>query len=330
MISISYSRIWLVLFLVLIPCPVLAALVASETTSRINIANERLSFSISKGTGWIDTLSLDQQDLLGAKVHDEPVPGGPTGNGNSGYGPYLDCYCTTKGFYTPGKHATYKLVQGKDSTGVDFAGSIMTDRNPESGQVMQFYVFLRDTETGLHTFSRLVYKNATGPTRSVLQEFRTLFRPNTPLWTHMMTNNFTIAPLPQRENIKKAEFVQDATLDLSPWPNDPYVKETNKFFTKYSFADTWMDHMAHGLYGDGSQRANGTWGAWMVMSNRETYYGGPLHSDLTVDGIVYDYMGKFLNENRKLILIFQVSNHYGANVPAIKEGFDRTFGPVSR
>ena len=30
---------------------------------------------------------------------------------------------------------------------------------------------------------------------------------------------------------------------------------------------------------------------WMVMNNRETYFGGPLHSDLVVVGIVYDYMG---------------------------------------
>ncbi len=29
----------------------------------------------------------------------------------------------------------------------------------------------------------------------------------------------------------------------------------------------------------------------MVMNTRETYFGGPLHSDLVVDGIVYDYIG---------------------------------------
>jgi rhamnogalacturonan endolyase len=277
------------------PDVALAVITTSETASRINIANDRLSFSVSKKTGWIDNLSLDHQDLLGTKAHEDPTPGGPTGNGNSGYGPYLDCYCVTKGFYTPGKRATYRLIRGKDSGGVDYAASIMSDRHPDSGQVMEFYIFLRDTETGLHTFSRLAYKNATGPTHQVLQEFRTLFRPNTPLWTHMVTNNYTIAPLPRKENIKKAEFVQDATLDLGPWPDDPYVRETNRYFTKYSFADTWMDHAAHGLYGEGSRTSNGTWGAWMVMWNRETYYGGPLHSDLTVDGIVYDYMGRFPN-----------------------------------
>jgi rhamnogalacturonan endolyase len=278
----------------------LAVIKTSDTASRISIENDQFSISINKKTGWIDGLTLDHQDLLGGNIHEEPVPGGPTGNGNSGYGPYLDCYCVTKGFYTPGKHATFQLIRGKDSDGVEYAASIMADRHPESGQVMEFYVFLRDTETGLHTFSRLTYKNVTGPTLPVLQEFRTLYRPNTPLWTHMVTNNYTIAPLPRKENIKKGEFVQDATLDLAPWPDDPYVKETNRYFTKYSFADTWMDHVAHGLFGESSSTSNGTWGSWLVMWNRETYYGGPLHSDLTVDGIVYDYMGTLSKSLRNI------------------------------
>lgn len=29
------------------------------------------------------------------------------------------------------------------------------------------------------------------------------------------------------------------------------------------------------------------------MNTKETYFGGPLHSDLVVDGIVYDYMGQW-------------------------------------
>lgn len=28
----------------------------------------------------------------------------------------------------------------------------------------------------------------------------------------------------------------------------------------------------------------------MVMNTKDTYFGGPLHSDLTVDGIVYNYI----------------------------------------
>ena len=55
-----------------------------------------------------------------------------------------------------------------------------------------------------------------------------------------------------------------------------------------------------------------TYGAWMVHNTRETYWGGPLFSDLTVDGIVYNYI---------------VSNHHGNQTPNITNGFDRTWGP---
>jgi hypothetical protein len=53
-------------------------------------------------------------------------------------------------------------------------------------------------------------------------------------------------------------------------------------------------------YADGTQTPdNSTYGMWMVMNTKDTYYGGPLHSDLVVDGIVYNYMS---------------SNHHGNQV----------------
>ncbi|KAF2663162.1 galactose mutarotase-like protein [Microthyrium microscopicum] len=294
-----------------------AEVVVEVHRSKIRVRNGRLDFTVNMRNGEMERLKLDKQDLIGREIWEDPIPGGPTGNGISGVGPYLDCNCVLedRGFYTPGANADYKAHQGKDSLGVEFGGFSFTDRHHRSGQVMQFYTFLRENETGLHTFSRLAYTKAEGikgPTRPVLQELRTLFRPNTDLWTHFVTNPTTVAPAPLKKNINAAKYVQDATLDLSPFPDDPYVRETHKYFTKYSFADTWRDHEAHGLFGDGSKMGNGTWGAWLTMWNRENYYGGPLHSELTVDGIVYDYF---------------ISNHYGANVPALHEGFDRTFGP---
>ncbi|CAE6486760.1 unnamed protein product, partial [Rhizoctonia solani] len=59
--------------------------------------------------------------------------------------------------------------------------------------------------------------------------------------------------------------------------------------------------------------SNGTaYGAWLVMNTRDTYFGGPIHTDLTVDGITYNYI---------------VSNHHGDGTPNITHGFDRTYGP---
>lgn len=80
----------------------------------------------------------------------------------------------------------------------------------------------------------------------------------------------------------------------------------------YSLLLEWRNNTVHGLYADGSTSNGATYGAWLVMNTKDTYYGGPLHSDLTVDGIVYNYI---------------VSNHHGEGTPNITNGFDRTFGP---
>lgn len=148
----------------------------------------------------------------------------------------------------------------------------MSETYPSTGQVLEQYWFLREGETGLHTFSRLSYFNETTPFLRNLQEFRTLFRPNTPLWTNMSTNAELSTPLPSTNATKKEITVQDATWYLGNSTNDPYVIETADYFTKYTFADTWRDSDVHGMYADGTQSKDGsTFGAWLVMNTKDTY-----------------------------------------------------------
>ncbi|KAH8596229.1 polysaccharide lyase family 4 protein [Bisporella sp. PMI_857] len=296
--SSSYQGLFLLLGII----PYALGLNATENTTQLTLSNSRLSATVSKAGGAITSLTLDGQNLLGTR------------SGSTGIGPYLDCYCTPSGFYTPGSIApSYKLITGTDSTNTAYGGIIMSEVYPPTGQLLEQYWFLREGETGLHVFSRLAYYNETKPFLRNLQEFRTLFRPNTPLWTHLLTNKNHYAPLPSKNAVSKQVVVQDATWYLGNTPEDPYVKQEGEYFTKYIFADTWRDHDAHGLFADGSQSpGNETFGAWLVHNTRETYFGGPLHSDLTVDGIVYNYL---------------VSNHHGDGTPNITNGFDRTFGP---
>jgi rhamnogalacturonan endolyase len=168
----------------------------------------------------------------------------------------------------------------------------MSDTYTPTGQTLEQYWFLREGETGLHTFSRIYYYNKTTPFLRNLQEFRTLFRPNTPLWTNLTTNAKQYAPLPTVNDTAVQITVQDATWYLGGTPNDPYVIEEADYFTKYTFQDTYRDHDVHGLFADGTASNDGsTFGAWLVMNTKDTYFGGPLNSDLTVDGIVYNYIG---------------------------------------
>ena len=66
---------------------------ATETTTQYVLANDRFSAAVNRSTGAIQNLVLDGQDLLGTPNFVTPTPGGATGSGNSGLGPYLDCYC---------------------------------------------------------------------------------------------------------------------------------------------------------------------------------------------------------------------------------------------
>ncbi|KAK6215378.1 rhamnogalacturonate lyase C [Colletotrichum tabaci] len=280
---------------------VTARLTTGENGTHFTLANDRLSVVLAKSNGHIVDVALDGQDLLG------PL------NGNRGKGPYLDCSCTPSGFWTPGGTAELQLVNGTDSSGVPYAGLIMSDRFAQTNQMLSQYFFLHGEETGLHAFSRLTYFNATLPLLRSLGELRTLFRPNTPLWTHFSTSNDNFGPLPLADTFAQALTVQDATSYVGGSTNDPYTQQYSDYFTKYSLSEPWRNHDVHGQFSDGSTSADGsTFGAWLVHNTRETYYGGPLHSDLVVDGIVYNYM---------------VSGHHGAPMPNITHGFDRTFGP---
>ncbi|KAJ9136460.1 Rhamnogalacturonate lyase [Pleurostoma richardsiae] len=278
-----------------------AFLNATETSTQLIIANDRLYTAVEKKSGAVVSLTLDGQNLLGTR------------SGSTGIGPYLDCYCTPSGFWTPGSTAGYELYSGTDLTGTKYGGIRMSDTYAPTGQILEQYWFLREGETGLHTFSRLAYYNKTTPFLRNLQEFRTLFRPNSDIWTHLLTNEEQYAPLPGKEAIAKEVVVQDATWYLGNTPDDPYVQQEADYFTKYTFQDTWRDHKAHGMFADGTQTPdNSTYGAWLVMNTVDSYFGGPLHSDLQVDGIVYNYL---------------VSNHHGDQTPNITDGFDRTIGP---
>ncbi|KAI0152972.1 polysaccharide lyase family 4 protein [Xylariaceae sp. FL1272] len=295
-----------------------STLFTNESSGALFVGNDRLVYAVNKSTGAIDYLTLDGQDLLGSQNYIPNTPGGSSGNGKSGIGPYLDCYCIPSGTYTPGSvNATYTLYQDVDSLGTSWGGIVMSELYPPTGQLFESYWFLRDGETGLHTFSRLAYYNETTPFLRNLQELRTLFRPNTPLWTYLITDDTFHAPLPVPDpatgDSTNATTVQDATWYIGNRTNDPYVEEMSDFFTKYTFQAIWRDHDVHGMFADGRySEGNLTYGAWAVMNTKDTYFGGPIHSDLVVDGIVYNYI---------------VSNHHGDGTPNITHGFDRTFGP---
>ncbi|KAK7409211.1 hypothetical protein QQX98_008587 [Neonectria punicea] len=138
-----------------------------------------------------------------------------------------------------------------------------------------------------------------------------MFRPQPTLWTHVYGSEGNWAPLPQSDGYE----IQDATKYYGNVTGEDFTRYSD-FFIKYSFSDQWRDHKVHGVYSDGLTNEDGEClGSWVVHNNVETYYGGPLHSDIMADGIAYDYI---------------VSSHHGARTPNVTNGFDRTYGPSYR
>ncbi|KAI0200513.1 rhamnogalacturonate lyase [Astrocystis sublimbata] len=296
----SWSK-WKLLTLVTLLKASVAFLTATETAGQFVLQNDRLLVAVSKSTGQVEDVVLDTQDMLG------PV------SGNTGKGPYVDCSCTPSGFWTPGGTAKFQLLKGIDVTGTPWGGVKMSDTFKSTNQTIEQWWFLREGETGLHVFTRVLYLNQKTPFLRELGELRTLFRPNTKLYTHLSGSDGNYAPIPGADALRNQVVVQDASWYLGKTPQDPYVQNYSDYWTKYSFSELWRDHKVHGQYSDGTTSSDGnTYGAWLVHNTRDTYYGGPLHYDIVVDGIVYNYL---------------VSGHYGAPVPNITHGFDRTWGP---
>ncbi|ETS84958.1 rhamnogalacturonate lyase C [Pestalotiopsis fici W106-1] len=268
-----------------------AILNATESATQYILQNDDLYVAVNKSNGQVGKILLQGENLLGA----------------TGKGPYVDCSCVPSGFWGPGNPDTssYRLITGSDASHTPYGGIVLNDNY--GNQSIEQYWFLREGETGIHTFTRVYYYNGTG--LQTLGELRTLFRPNTDLWTHLYANQDNWAPRPTSEGVP----AQDATGYVGNLTDMAYVQQYANFFTKYAFADQWRNHKVHGMYADGStSKGNVTYGAWLVHNTVETYYGGPLHSDIMVDGIVYNYI---------------VSSHHGARTPNMTDGFDRTFGP---
>lgn len=158
-----------------------AAITSSESSNAIAIRNDRLAFSVNKGAGTINQLSLDGQDLLG-----------------SGGRLYLDCHCDS-GFWNGG---SFQLYKGTDASGVAYAG-VRISANVGSGRTFESWYFLRDGETGLHTFGRAVYPNG-----GSLGEMRFLFRPSASIWNHLSSSDEMWSVLPSESG---RTTVQDTT-----------------------------------------------------------------------------------------------------------------------
>ncbi|KAI8804405.1 rhamnogalacturonan lyase [Cladochytrium replicatum] len=293
------------LFLLGIATSVQAKVTVTSTSTAVTIANDRVTFAYRKATGDLYNVALDGTNLLGTYTKTD-------GRG------YLVCYCVIdqpKGYWTVGGDpitTTYDSITGTDSAGIQFGGVVIS-QTIFTNQTFQHFHFLRDGETGIHSFVRLRFQNDTLENAGQIGEFRFLFRPGSGnLWTHLSTNSKTYAPLPLSTTIANEIEVQDATWYIGNATADPYVQSFSEYFTKYQFSADYGTNLARGLYSDGTKTNGTAYGAWLVLNTKDTYFGGPTRSDLAVDGSIYNKYS---------------TTHYGGRTPKQYQGWERTWGP---
>ncbi|KAJ7174632.1 galactose mutarotase-like protein, partial [Mycena filopes] len=256
----------------------------TQSSAIYSFANDLISFDVVKTTGYIHNIAYQNTSMLG------PV----SGNAGQLYSDFPSL------IFSITNNASSQIVQG-----ADWAGIVLTDNVTSVGTVVQRSWFLRNGESGLHSFMRLAYHNATGPSRGPLGESRTMFRPNAALWTHLVTNGEQWAPAPSTEALANQIQVQDATWYLGSTPTDAYVTQESDYWTKYTFADN-QTNKVHGLYAVPTTGSTTSFGAWWVVNQKDTFFGGLLHIDLMTDGIAYNK---------------QSTSHGGATSPNITNGF---------
>lgn len=239
-------------------------------------------------------------------------------------------------------------LKGKDSVGTSYAGVFLQEVLPVGHTFQQWY-FLREQETGLHNFARLLYSNKSvgQPFQNggiPVREIREVFQFNTTLWQTASTNPTLNVTIPRQSSITSAVQVQDATWSLAGTPDEPFVQQTSNYWTKYMLADSYRRRRAHGLYG--VAETGTAYGAWMVSVTQDTLFGGPTHYDLLLDGMIgvpersanlvriphiYYYVStRFLHSWTigKLIGLQFASSHQGAATSNLtSDGYDRTWGP---
>ena len=300
----------------------LAWIYLNQTSTALILSNNYVSFYLNKTDGIIHNVTFEGTNVLGF-----PVPNPPAGGGGDAVGPYVDIYIPpANSQYTPGSmNASLRLINGTDSAGTPWGALIMSQpnaqgvigefcRRPRSRQVPPSSSISSCEPTRpcstpspalpiatppYHSLANLFsFAPSSGPTfRSTITSTPTSARPT----TFTCLNQFPTRPstlrltsVSQRRSRTRLGILvtgQVCVYKISLSSGDPYVENVADYWTKYTMSEAYRNHTVHGLFADGSGTpGNVTYGAWTVFNTRDTYYGGPTYADLTVDGLMYNYV----------------------------------------
>ena len=270
---------------------------ATETATTITATNGLVAFTLSKTSGSITSLQLNNHELLG--------------NGGSAY---WDMNDSAFGYFVLGvsdkANTTYAVQCPADGNSIDVSIT-HTGSSAEPMGVTQHYI-LQSGVAGIHQFTIMSHSSTLAP--DTIAQFRFVMRGDPTIFTNASVENDPIGPawrqqastFPTPQELVKAPAVQDATSDLQGL-NSLYPK---RYYTKYDWATYSRDHVLHGFYGNG-------YGAWMTMEHNEAFNGGPTHQELTVHQTT----------SAPALLNMEQGAHFGGPSIVATGDWAKTYGP---
>ncbi len=269
----------------------------TNTTTAITATNGLVAFTLSKTSGSITSLQLNNHELLG--------------NGGGGY---WDMNDSAFGVFTLGSsdaaNTKYTVICPANGSFIDV---VITHQgsSAEPMSITQHYI-LQPGVPAIHLFT--VMSHSSTLASDTLYQFRFVMRGDPTIFTNASVEDDPIGPawrqqastFPTPQQIAQAPQAQDATYDLQGL-NSAYAK---RYYTKYDWSVYYRDHVLHGFYGNG-------YGAWMTMEHNEAFNGGPTHQDLTVHQ----------TNTTPVMLNMEQSTHFGGP-PIVATGhWSKTYGP---
>lgn len=162
---------------------------------------------------------------------------------------------------------------------------ITTASNANNPFTYSQHFIITDDDPGWHVY--FVVNHSTTDIAGSLGQIQFVFRINQSLFTNTYSvdaglNNLgpEVIPLPAPPVLGTTDpgrQVQDATVDLHGLTLPSGFGR--QFYTKYDYSTYEYLHRAHGLFGS-------TYGAWVVIPNRDSLVGGPTKQDLIFTGTI--------------------------------------------
>jgi rhamnogalacturonan endolyase len=280
----------------------------TQSGSSITAANACVSFTMSTGgssAGRMTSLQYRGVELL---------------SGGYGYTDIVDSF--SSGGWGPASGGSGAIsVTINQPPNAEFADIGITHNgsaDPAYPMTVSVHKVLRGGDCGYHEYLVYAFVGTAAKPSDSIGQLRTVLRADANIFNYHSSELYwnRAMPLPADVNANSGSGdLQDATFNLTPYPNDPYFNPPEWwYYTKYDYSSYEKNHVLHGIYGHG-------YGIWCIHTqlSKESWVGGPTKQSLMVH----------TTNTTPLILNEFFNGHYAQSSInlTVTPGWTKTVGP---